>query len=122
MRDRLGSLSLILKVKIHKYLDTLHNQKRLALTVSRNIQATNKRIADLHLERYEHFISRDNIKHYDVLLEYLKTLQSSLYKQQSESLRFLEIHHQQLQELINRRKIIEKIKNNKYSKDQEIGT
>ncbi|WP_100934270.1 hypothetical protein [Candidatus Chlamydia corallus] len=122
MTNRLYGLSLILKVKIHKSLGTLRNQESSVLAVSRKIQTTNRSIADLRLKRYEHFISRDNIEHYDILLEHLKTLQSSLYKQQGESLRFLQIRRQQLLGLVNHRKIIEKIKNNKYSKDQEIGT
>ncbi|SPN73969.1 hypothetical protein C10C_0827 [Chlamydia serpentis] len=122
MTRRLSSLSLILKIQIYRSLDNVRYHENCLLALSQTIQTTKKSILDIHHKRYQRFITRDNTEHYDIFLEYLKTLQRSLYKQQSESLQFLQIRRQELQGLINHRKIIEKIKNNKYSKNQEIGT
>ncbi|WP_236558920.1 hypothetical protein [Chlamydia sp. 17-3921] len=116
MTRKLENLSLIFKERIYRTLHRVHEQKKKVESLSQDLKITTERISLLAEKRQDFFFSRSSVVDYDYLLELLKTLQTSLYKQHSESLQFLLKDSAQLSDLINRRKIIEKIKNNKYSK------
>ncbi|WP_407365637.1 hypothetical protein [Chlamydia pecorum] len=116
MNRRLESLSLILKVQIFRSLNNIHTYAQQVAYLAKQLEILEERVSLLGKLRQERFLSRENILNYDSLLEHLKTLQDSLYKRHSESMQFLLKNTIRLSNIINRRKIIEKIKNNRYSK------
>ncbi|WP_066482123.1 hypothetical protein [Candidatus Chlamydia sanziniae] len=116
MTGKLPVLSLILKTHIYKSLCSLRDCEYELTALSQKLKKTAANITEFTRKRNEYFISRNNVEHYDSLLEHLKRLQISLYNQQRKALQDLSIYHNQLQRLVNRRKIIEKIKYNKYSR------
>ncbi len=115
MNKKLASLSSLLKIKIYNSLSKVQHFKNEKYYLSQQLVSTKERMTLLFNIRKERFLYRNNIEHYNALLEHLKTLQVSIYKQHNVCCKRLQEHQNKLLELINRRKIIEKIKTNKYS-------
>lgn len=115
MNKKLASLSSLSKIKIYHSLLKVRHFKSEKYYLSQELVSIKERMTVVSKIRKERFLYRDNIEHYNLLLENLQTLQVSIYKQHNISCQRLQEHQNKLLELINRRKIIEKIKNNKYS-------
>ncbi|ASD30981.1 hypothetical protein [Chlamydia abortus] len=122
MNKKLAALSSLSKIEIYHSLLKVRHFKSEKHYLSQELVNIKERMTLVSKVRKEQFLYRNNIEHYNSLLEHLQTLQVSIYKQHDISCNRLQEHQSKLLELINRRKIIEKIKNNKYSKYQEIGT
>ncbi|WP_375793862.1 hypothetical protein O1W69_02065 [Chlamydia sp. 12-01] len=115
MNKKLTSLSTLSKIKIYHSLLKVRHFKSEKYYLSQELLSIKERMTVISKIRKERFLYRNNIEHYNSLLEHLQTLQVSIYKQHNISCKRLQEHQNKLLELINRRKIIEKIKNNKYS-------
>ncbi|BAE80876.1 conserved hypothetical protein [Chlamydia felis Fe/C-56] len=115
MNNKLAILSILSKVEIYHSLLKVRQFKSKKHYLSQELADIKERMMLISKIRKERFLYRNNIEHYNSLLEHLQTLQVSIYKQHSISCKRLQEHQHKLLELINRRKIIEKIKNNKYS-------
>ncbi|CAG9046101.1 hypothetical protein NVRI1_00445 [Chlamydia abortus] len=122
MNKKLAALSTLSKIEIYHSLLKVRHFKSEKHYLSQELVNIKERMTLVSKVRKERFLYRNNIEHYNSLLEHLQTLQVSIYKQHDISCNRLQEYQSKLLELINRRKIIEKIKNNKYSKYQEIGT
>ncbi|WP_122974537.1 hypothetical protein [Chlamydia ibidis] len=115
MSRMLTNLITVLKTRIYHASSNFYLDKNKDQLLLDHLQHIQTRITYTSKLREEHFLYRNNIEHYDRLLEHLQTLQSSIYKQHNAYCRICKEHQSKLLALINRRKIIEKIRNNKYS-------
>ena len=115
MNQKLISLSTLLKREIYNFtskIQYLKNEKYYLSQQLTRIKEYRTLVANI---RKEQFLYRNNVEHHTSLLEHLQTLQVSIYKHRQICCKHLQEHQDKLLAVIQRRKIIEKINNNKYS-------
>ncbi|WP_080140958.1 hypothetical protein [Chlamydia suis] len=114
MNKKLQDLSTLLKIKLFKKRDLLETLKKELLHIETQIQYLQEQIAQFSEARHKRFLSRSYTCAYDKYLEHLQREQTSLYKQRMALNAQLHNSYIDIQKHIDRIKIIEKIRINKY--------
>ncbi|AHK63542.1 hypothetical protein BOKEGFJH_00666 [Chlamydia avium] len=115
MNRKLTCLSALLKREICDFASKIQYLKNKKYYLSQQLTQIKEHMMLIANIRKEQFLYRNNTEHQTSLLEHLQTLQASIYKHRQICCKHLQERQGQLLAIIHRRKIIEKIKNNKYS-------